>query len=641
MATGKSFNLDFSGGSGFTFRVNLAETYDSVNNKSSLTVTSAQFMSSSWTGANLYPSGTITVDDQVVPAISGNTGATFNNASPASHYCPITWTGAYYDVLKYSGGNTAPWAVPNAITHNSDGSKNVTVAVNLSVSLYQSGSKKTTFSVSGSKSIALTTIARASTISATDANIESTSMLAVNRRSSAFTHTIHYAFGEASGYVNADGNISDSAVQLSATSIGFNIPASFYQQIPSAKSGTCTLTITTYSGNTQVGNPQTATFTITAAQALCSPEVSGTVVDSNEETIALTGDANVLVRFFSNAYCTIAANARNAASIVSKSIAGTAVEENAHTIIGVENNVFTFSATDSRGYSGSITVTNEMVPYIKLTNNAFGKRTDPTSGNAILTLKGDYYNGSFGNANNTLTAKYRINSGNWIDVTGSLAIADNSYTATVNLTGLDYSQSYALEVVVSDALNASVLQKITINKGIPIADWGENDYRVNVLLKAIASAAITGNLTVSGNTTIGGSASVGSLTVGGNSLLNLVYPVGSVYMSLNSTSPASLFGGTWTQITNRFLLAAGSSYSAGSTGGASTVTLTTSQIPSHSHGLLVDKSGYTGGGNAGAKLSWGTGYTSYDTAAIAYTGGGGSHNNMPPYYAVYMWRRTA
>ena len=66
-------------------------------------------------------------------------------------------------------------------------------------------------------------------------------------------------------------------------------------------------------------------------------------------------------------------------------------------------------------------------------------------------------------------------------------------------------------------------------------------------------------------------------------ILNLVYPVGAIYMSVNSTSPATLFGGTWAQIKDTFLLAAGTSHAAGSTGGAETVTLTTNNLPSHKH----------------------------------------------------------
>ena len=65
--------------------------------------------------------------------------------------------------------------------------------------------------------------------------------------------------------------------------------------------------------------------------------------------------------------------------------------------------------------------------------------------------------------------------------------------------------------------------------------------------------------------------------------LNLVYPVGSIYWSSNNTNPGTLFGGTWTQIKDRFILAAGDYYSNGATGGAATVTLTVSNMPSHSH----------------------------------------------------------
>lgn len=122
--------------------------------------------------------------------------------------------------------------------------------------------------------------------------------------------------------------------------------------------------------------------------------------------------------------------------------------------------------------------------------------------------------------------------------------------------------------------------------------------------------------------------------------LLMVYPVGSIYISVNSTSPASLFGGTWEQIEDRFLLAAGSTYGAGSTGGEAEHTLTIDEIPSHTHEVTR----YTSTGDL-----TGTGYsrdqnvkTVKDTAYGPYpTGGGQPHNNMPPYLAVYMWKRVA
>ena len=212
-----------------------------------------------------------------------------------------------------------------------------------------------------------------------------------------------------------------------------------------------------------------------------------------------------------------------------------------------------------------------------------------------------------------------------------------------------------------------------------------------------------------------------------NLILSKVYPVGSIYISITSISPATLFGGTWVQLKDIFLLGVGDTYtSVNTTGGEATVTLTTSQIPSHthtftgsshthsvgahSHGLnnhthTYAKSnttsgstvltieqipshshnipttkesgsagwalngnwnstqgyncGATGGGkghthsisttstNTGAASGSTANSTAFNTGSAtqggknANTGGGGSHNNLPPYLTVYMWKRTA
>ncbi len=133
------------------------------------------------------------------------------------------------------------------------------------------------------------------------------------------------------------------------------------------------------------------------------------------------------------------------------------------------------------------------------------------------------------------------------------------------------------------------------------------------------------------------------------------WPVGSIYMSMVVTNPGTLFGGTWERIAyGRMLIGADSaSYPAGSTGGEATHKLTTSEMPGHSHLLYGNaflwgvKSGlntpvYIPGMNAAL------GYTqenelSTDESVYRNTKSAGSnvaHNNMPPYIAVYMWRRT-
>ena len=125
-------------------------------------------------------------------------------------------------------------------------------------------------------------------------------------------------------------------------------------------------------------------------------------------------------------------------------------------------------------------------------------------------------------------------------------------------------------------------------------------------------------------------------------ILSAVYPVGSIYMSVNSTSPSTLFGGTWEQLQDRFLLAAGSDYPAGETGGEANVTLTTEEMPAHTHTLQGDHLFYISGGGSGVSASgnWGGDRTPGKNVTTS-TGGGLPHNNMPPYLAVYMWKRTA
>ena len=124
-------------------------------------------------------------------------------------------------------------------------------------------------------------------------------------------------------------------------------------------------------------------------------------------------------------------------------------------------------------------------------------------------------------------------------------------------------------------------------------------------------------------------------------ILGLVYPVGSIYMSINNVSPATLFGGKWVQIKGRFLLGASDVYKANTTGGEATHALTTDEMPNHQHSIWFPNSG----GEQSAEIGYpeaGSSKTYYAEASkTAGAGGGAAHNNMPPYLVVYMWRRLS
>lgn len=150
-----------------------------------------------------------------------------------------------------------------------------------------------------------------------------------------------------------------------------------------------------------------------------------------------------------------------------------------------------------------------------------------------------------------------------------------------------------------------------------------------------------------------------------------LYPIGSIYMNVNNVSPATLFGGTWEQLEDRFLLGAGSSYSAGATGGEATHVLSTDELPAHTHGSksLTGQMNFHNAGNGGlvyttsgifgldlvqsnyyyttASMTRNSGASSGGAVTIDAThthdsvGNNTAHNNMPPYLVVYMWKRTA
>lgn len=131
-----------------------------------------------------------------------------------------------------------------------------------------------------------------------------------------------------------------------------------------------------------------------------------------------------------------------------------------------------------------------------------------------------------------------------------------------------------------------------------------------------------------------------------SALINLIYPIGSIYLSVNSTSPQQLFGGEWEQIKDKFLLSAGDTYSSGSEGGEATHTLTVEELAAHNHSMMdskdpsaVIKIGYESGTSNWCLTKKAANYDY--TLGTSNTGGGAPHNNMPPYIAVYVWKRTA
>ena len=455
-------------------------------------------------------------------------------------------------------------------------------------------------------------------------------------------------------------------------------------------------------GGSYKGSNLARTFTIKNP----NPTIDPTITDSNSVTSTLTGDSSKLVRYYSNAAVTIGAAAVKQATLTSQKVTcGDKSLTVNGTINAVESNRFIFTATDSRGNTTAKTVSNPpyFVEYVKLTC-VLANNMPTADGNMTVRASGNYFNGSFGAKDNSLTVYYRYRESgsssyieDWTAIDDSnISINGNAYSASVNLTVPDYKSAYVFEAYAVDEL-ATVYSSERTVKATPIFDWGESDFKFNVpvydqyttvIRNGLAAYTGSGDSAIDPNTTLEhlcltnintptsafyyvytsfynsksntanktqraypyNASSAGSYTryMANGTWSNWVndalasYPVGSYYISGDTTSPASLFGGTWHRIESRFLWGAPSTSTLGATAGEMTHVLTVDEMPSHTHQLNLTSTAGTSSYSTSYVAYTKTGGTTYTNAnAMVATGGGAAHNNMPPYVTVAIWRRTA
>lgn len=358
------------------------------------------------------------------------------------------------------------------IAHNADGTKSFSFSFSLQFDINYSG-VGWIGTKSGSGSGTLSTIPRTSSVSSTNANIGENITISINRASSSFTHTLTYSFGNLSGTI---------ASKTSSTSVSWTLPTSFYAQIPNSRSGWGRIICDTYSGSTKIGSSD-CRFDAYVKESTNKPGISATVVDVNDTTKALTGDENKLIKYYSRVKFSITSSPKNSSGTKSINI-----NYNGNSFTGGSGNSWTdyfsdvvsgsyrCSVTDTRDFTTSVDINKTLINYVKITC-ALSVSNPTASGECTLTIKGNYFNGSFGSTNNTLTVQYKQNGGNWTNATATLN--GNTYTATVKLTGLDYTQAYTFQAKATDKLaNATTAEKRV--KATPIFDWGSDDFHFHV-----------------------------------------------------------------------------------------------------------------------------------------------------------------
>ena len=477
------------------------------------------------------------------------------------------------------------------------------------------------------------------TINATSVEAGSPIPITISSAGNGYTHSFKAVFGSYSATASAGDGVKSVSIKTST---------SWLNAIPNDVSGVCTVTMTTYKDGVAV-DESSKTVLITApagAAPTLTVQVERVLTVGGVTYPDITGG---YVQYKSAVKCTIkSAQASAGSSIATYSInvggrteaafngTGTTLTSALLPVSGQV--VITFRATDTRGRTGQTTKTIQVEEYSPPKPTNFEVyRVDDDGQPAANGTKARY---SFNPVYTSLGGKNSCTAS--ISCAGSTAnnIANAGWIVPGAVKLLDVLTSYEVQLTLTD-----IYGDVVYVTRIP---------SINFAMHFSADGTSTWVGEACQHSNAFGVAATRNVYFYGQELKELIkslipeapkpdplaaYPVGSIYMSVNSTNPQDIFGGTWTQLKDRFLLGAGSTYKAGNTGGAATVTLTVDQMPSHSHTLQML---YTAAGGSAAWVADNVeGKWDWIEGRIGSTGGGKAHENLPPYLTVYMWQRTA
>lgn len=286
------------------------------------------------------------------------------------------------------------------------------------------------------------------------------------------------------------------AISKTGTSYTFNLTAAERKTLRAATTDSNSRTVRFYVKTVLDGETYLSYLAKTLTIVNGNPTLSPSVEDIDSGMLALTGNKNKFVRYYSNPSYTMNAAALKEASIDSvKAVCG-AVTRTTQTgeFYNIENDSITFSVTDSRGNTTNKVVALDMIDYVKLSCN-LAAAAPTTDGNATLTISGNYFNGSFGAKSNSLVVQYRmkINDdayGAWTTATATKT--GNTYKAIVNLSGLNYLNTYTFQAKCWDAVTIVESAEKRV-KTTPTFDWSDTDFNFNVPVKIATDTVLRRN----------------------------------------------------------------------------------------------------------------------------------------------------
>ena len=656
-------------------RLTVVQNSQSVaNNTSNITVTfelggaGALGLSTDYTGSsfNGYTcTGTIYVN-----GTQKSQGSSSANISNSTKVTLTSWTGN--------------------VTHNNDGTLSIPIR-----GVFTGGLSSQTNGGEASGTVTFDTIPRASSVAVTsNVNIGAKPTFTITTASSSFTHKLYYQFGGISKTLIASGITGSSPITYNS----WTIPTTFYGQIPSANSGTCTITCETYSGSTLIGT-KTANFTANVpSSATPTAPTNVTIEDTDsvsKNTIGVYVVGKSKIKF---TFPTFHSDFSATLSTYTLNLNGTnysTTSQNYTMTVPVDraSNTYSVTVTDSRGKtasSGNKTFT--AYDYSPPNGNLTVERNGTTPTNVSITYSGTVTNINNNNHNiPSYSLQYKKKTDNtWANVP-NITLSGYSVSGTAVQTGVSDSYTYDYKLIVSDSYSsasypvqigtsATLMNFSADGTGIAFGKASEEASTFECSLKTKFSNEV--NVTNQSN-----------LKLNGTTLIDLFYPVGSIYMSTTRNSntvntsgkygcPIADIGGTWQRISQgKYLIGldennvwfdtVGSTGSTGNTGNWNHYhttqghALTQNEMPKHTHSPKVWWYGYSGwsqqtspaeyvldwskcvyngnGASVTAKLKSNYQWETSETGGSAsHTHGNtGSTTHVSPFYAVYMWRRTA
>lgn len=535
----------------------------------------------------------------------------------------------YNNMLQAYNNNTVA-SGSYTVTHAEDGSKSLTFTVKVNVGY----SNEDTFNSTGTGTYVLDTIPRASTITCSSPVVMATTQsVTVTQKSADFSHILYYK--------TSAGSYTEIGRDTATKTYSWTLP-DITSTIPNADSDIYTLRAVTYFTDDYTGDSIETLLNITA-------QVPSTYVPSIQINSVTEANSNVpgtfpllagISKFTVSTTFTGSANStcKSRTVQVPNNNAITSVTSTATQSVTFLNPINTTTATvsatttDSRNRVGtastSVSLYNYIAPTIELdcTRSDSAGNTDPVGDYINVRVRCSY--DSVNSLNSaTLVIKRNTTQVASVNLTGNITTWQS-----VVVTSASATQQWTIEGTITDLITSAIASQVVTKASMPFCRF-DNGTSVGVDFGRLATeGGIHHHLDEYYYNDYAFNYRTGGTTATYDNLKaflrDTLYPVGSIYMSVSSTSPATLFGGTWVQITDTFLLACGTTYTAGSTGGNATMTWSDLNIDTTA-GEYADQGTTTS--------------ATFKNRIMVKTPSNGSvttGNNMPPYLAVYVWKRT-